>query len=269
MKKQMIAIILLTHLSLAGCSAMTQPSDQPVQTHSSSNKETKQEKQGDEKSAVLEEEKGNTVPATVLSVTDGDTLKAELKNGATEKVRLILIDTPESRGKYEGNPQPFAKEASAFTKEQLEGKEIELELGVEERDRFGRLLAYIWMDGQMYNKRLLKEGLARVAVYPPNTKYLDQFKEAEAKAKKEERKIWSLENYATDRGFEDEVNDQVPEEPSKGENSQANQQFDPKGPDKDCGDFSGHEEAQAFFEAAGPGDPHRLDRDGDGLACDK
>ncbi|MBS2968509.1 thermonuclease family protein [Metabacillus sp. KIGAM252] len=264
-----MVIILLTHLILAGCSAMTQHSDQPVQTQSSSYNETKQEKHEDEKGTVREEEKGNTIQATVLSVTDGDTLKAELKNGTTEKVRLILVDTPESRGKYQGNPQPFAKEASVFTKEQLEGKEIELELGVEERDRFGRLLAYIWIDGEMYNERLLKEGLARVAVYPPNTKYLDQFKEVEAKAKKEERKIWSLENYATDRGFEEEVNDKVPEEPSKEENPQANQQFDPNGPDRDCGDFAGHEEAQAFFEAAGPGDPHRLDRDGDGLACDK
>ncbi|AZB44809.1 thermonuclease [Bacillus sp. FJAT-42376] len=213
-----------------------------------------------------QETKGQTMKAAVISVTDGDTIKVRLKDGKTEKVRFILVDTPESRGKYQGHPQPFAKEASDYTKKQLLGKDIELEPGVEERDRFGRLLAYIWMDGTLFNERLLNEGFARVAIYPPNTKYLDQFERIEKQAKEEKRKIWSLENYATDRGFTQSVRQKEAAQP---DSQPGKVPFDPKGPDRDCGDFETHEEAQAFFEAAGPGDPHQLDRDGDGLACVK
>ena len=204
----------------------------------------------------------NLIEAKVTRVIDGDTIEVELANGVEETVRFILVDTPESKGKYAGNPQPFGKEAEAFTKQQLEGKTVGLEAGVEERDTFGRLLAYIWVNKAMFNETLLREGLARVAVYPPNTKYVDQFRSVEKQAKLEEKNIWSLENYVSEDGYEDDVAYEEPESPANPDKTQ------PDESDRDCSDFSSWEEAQAFFEEAKPGDPHRLDGDGDGIACD-
>ncbi|MGD6817447.1 thermonuclease family protein [Metabacillus sp. 113a] len=248
MKIKIIAIHLLATAVLTGC-ADIESARGPAP--------------GSEKQQVADfEEKGKTIPAKVISVTDGDTIKVELENGLSEKVRLILVDTPESRGKYEGNPQPFGKESSDFTRKHLEGKDVELEPWVEERDRYGRMLAYIWIDGKLFNEQLLENGLARVAVYPPNTKYLDSFERTEEQAQQDNKNIWSLEDYASENGFEEKREAEIPD-------SGTREVFDPNGEDRDCGDFKSHEEAQAFFEAAGPGDPHRLDRDGDGFACDK
>ncbi|MCY8487160.1 thermonuclease family protein [Bacillus atrophaeus] len=70
------------------------------------------------------------------------------------------------------------------------------------RDKYGRLLAYVYVDGKSVQETLLKEGLARVAyLYEPNTKYIDQFKKDEQEAKTEKLSIWSKNGYVTDRGF--------------------------------------------------------------------
>ncbi|HWO77358.1 MAG TPA: thermonuclease family protein [Bacillus sp. (in: firmicutes)] len=204
----------------------------------------------------------NLLIAKVTRVIDGDTVEVELESGKEETVRFILVDTPESKGKYAGEPQPFGKEAEAFTKQHLEGKSVGLEVGVEERDRFGRLLAYIWVDDTMFNEILLREGLARVAVYPPNTKYVDHFRDIENQAKLEEKNIWSVENYVSEDGYEDNVTYEETENPGSSNSPQSNVQ------DLDCSDFSNWEEAQAFFKETGSGDPFRLDGDGDGIACD-
>jgi len=106
----------------------------------------------------------NTIPATVVRVVDGDTLKATV-DGKEETVRLILVDTPETV--HPSKPvQPFGPEASEFAKKTLEGKEVELELDVSERDQYGRILAYVWIGDKMFNEMLLEKGLARVSVFP-------------------------------------------------------------------------------------------------------
>ena len=140
--------------------------------------------------------------AKVVKVVDGDTLDVEL-NGKTERVRLLLVDTPETV--HPSKPvEPFGPEASKFAKETLSNQRVKVEFDVSERDKYGRLLAYIWIDGKMFNELLLEKGLARVAyVYPPNVKYVDQFRAIQSKAQKAELGIWSIENYATDRGFDD------------------------------------------------------------------
>ncbi|EKN68653.1 thermonuclease family protein [Schinkia azotoformans] len=139
----------------------------------------------------------------VTNVVDGDTLDVMINN-KEERIRLLLVDTPET--KHPSKPvQPFGPEASKFTKDTLEGKEVTVELDVSERDKYGRLLAYIWIDGKMFNEMLLEKGLARVAyVYAPNTKYVDQFYEIQKKAQKQGIGIWSIENYATEEGFIEE-----------------------------------------------------------------
>lgn len=149
------------------------------------------------------QQESNRIPAVVEKVVDGDTLKVSV-NGKSETVRLLLVDTPESV--HPSKPvQPYAVEASNFVKGQLpEGKKVELELDAGERDKYRRLLAYVWVDETMLNERLLEKGYARVAyVFEPNTKYVDRFREIQKKAQEQELNIWSLENYATDKGFEE------------------------------------------------------------------
>lgn len=143
---------------------------------------------------------GGRVPATWVRAVDGDTFVVSI-GGNEEKVRLLLIDTPESV-KPNTPVQPFAKEASDYTKSMLEQEELSLEFDVSERDRYGRLLAYAWVGDRMLNEMLLEEGYARVAyIYPPNVKYVDRFKEIQSDAQKAGIGIWSIENYVQKDGF--------------------------------------------------------------------
>ncbi|KZR56840.1 thermonuclease family protein [Pseudobacillus badius] len=162
-----------------------------------------------EKALPADSPSSGLIPASVTRVVDGDTIKITI-DGRQETVRLILVDTPETKHPRLG-VQPFGQEASAFTEEHLSGKEIKIEPGIQERDRYGRLLAYVYIDGQMFNQLLLEQGLARVAVYPPNTQYLDEMKEIEAAAKAKKIGIWSIENYADDDGYHaNETKQQAP-----------------------------------------------------------
>jgi micrococcal nuclease len=139
--------------------------------------------------------------AIVVDVVDGDTIKVNL-DGKEETVRLLLIDTPESV-KPNTPVQPFGKEASDFMKKTLiKSNVVQIEKGNPERDKYGRLLAYVWFDGENINKKLISKGYARVAyVYPPNTKYLEEFRQEEKKAKEKKIGIWSIENYVREDGF--------------------------------------------------------------------
>ena len=130
------------------------------------------------------------IKAKVTKVIDGDTIIINV-NAKKEKVRLILVDTPETEHPQMG-VQPFGLEAAAFATEQLEGKEITLEIGVQTRDKYRRLLAYVWIGDKLFNQILVEKGLARVAVYPPNTKYLDAFTTLQETAKKKGIGIWSV-----------------------------------------------------------------------------
>ena len=150
------------------------------------------------------EKKGKTFTAKVVRTIDGDTVKIKMPNGKEETVRLLLIDTPETV--HPSKPvQPFGPEASKYAKELMPaGSKVEVEPGISERDKYGRLLAYFYVDGKMVNKLLLEKGLARVAyVYAPNTKYIDEFEAIQKKAQSKAIGIWSVEDYVTSRGFDD------------------------------------------------------------------
>jgi micrococcal nuclease len=228
------------------------------------------------------------ISAKVLEVIDGDTIKV-LINGKEETVRMLLVDTPETKHPQLGE-QPFGKEASNFTKQLLSGKTVQLEQDINNGpDKYGRLLYYVYVDGKSVQEQLLEKGLARVAyVYVPNVKYVDKYRDIQAKAQKAGVGIWSIENYSQEDGFHAEAvkkngpvsgktttTTQAPAPKPKPQPApqpkQSNLRYDPFGPDRDCGDFASQAEAQAFFEAAGgpARDPHRLDRDKDGLACEK
>ncbi|MDF2937161.1 MAG: nuclease [Paenibacillaceae bacterium] len=143
---------------------------------------------------------GGSVEATVTGTIDGDTIQVSV-GSRKETVRMILVDTPETKKPGLQEPQPFGKEAAAFTKKLLTGKTVLLERDVSAKDTYGRSLYYVWLDGKMVNRLLLEEGLARVAVFPPDVKYVEDFRSIAAKAQAEGKGIWSLENYVSDRGF--------------------------------------------------------------------
>ncbi len=122
----------------------------------------------------------------VERVIDGDTI--QLASG--EKVRLIGVDTPETV-KPNTPVEPFGKEASDFTKKMLTNTKVRLEFDVQERDKYGRLLAYLYLpDGTFYNELLLKEGYAQVLTIPPNVKYAELFLLAERMAREEKKGLW-------------------------------------------------------------------------------
>jgi micrococcal nuclease len=143
----------------------------------------------------------NQVSITLVEVIDGDTIKA-LVNGKIETVRYLLVDTPESK-----NPnkcvQLYAKEAFLRNSELVKSGNLTLEFEPgNTRDTFGRLLAYVYVDGESIQGILLKEGYARVAyIMNPPYKYLETFREDEGLAKREKVNIWSRWNFVTDWGF--------------------------------------------------------------------
>lgn len=140
---------------------------------------------------------------SVTKVVDGDTIDVKMPNGTEERVRFILVDTPETKHPKIG-VQPFGPEASNFTAEKISGQDVLLEFDAQERDRYGRLLAYVWLGEELVNEQLIKHGLARVAVFPPNTKYVDQFRATQEKARQAELGIWSIENYVHEKGFSED-----------------------------------------------------------------
>ena len=141
------------------------------------------------------------VEARVTKVVDGDTIYVELPQGRQEKVRFIGVNTPESTIAHE----PYSKEASAYTARRLSGATVYLEKDVQERDKYGRLLAYVWLAPpeerseqeirrKMFNAELLREGYAQVMTVPPNVKYVEVFLKLQREAREAGEGLWSLED---------------------------------------------------------------------------
>jgi len=135
----------------------------------------------------------------VTRAVDGDTLV--LEDG--ERVRLIGIDTPEMHessklrrdSKRSGQDirtiMALGKRSYAFTRDLVEGKRVRLEFDVEKRDRYARLLAYVYLlDGTFVNAEIVKQGYASLMTYPPNVKYVDLFKELYKEARENNRGLW-------------------------------------------------------------------------------
>ena len=124
--------------------------------------------------------------AKVQRAIDEDTIL--LENG--EKVRYIGIDTPETKPPVKG-VEYFGKEAYEANKKLVEGKTVRLEFDVQQRDRYGRLLAYVYLeDGTFVNAWLVENGYAQVSTYPPNVKYQELFLELQRKAREQNKGLW-------------------------------------------------------------------------------
>jgi endonuclease YncB( thermonuclease family) len=129
-------------------------------------------------------------PYPVIRVVDGDTLILEIA-GQEERVRLIGIDAPESVHPDAERNVAYGQIAADFTEFMLEGQSVYLELDVQERDQYGRLLAYVYLDGVMFNRLLLQKGHAMVSTYPPNIKYVEDFMSLQRSAREEDKGIWN------------------------------------------------------------------------------
>jgi micrococcal nuclease len=128
---------------------------------------------------------------TVVRVIDGDTIEVRL-GSVVERVRYIGIDTPETV--HPSKPvECFGTEASAYNKLLVEGKEVRLEPDVTDRDKYGRLLRYVYVGDVLVNEALVREGYAGVYTYPPDVKYDAMFRDAERVAREEARGLWSAE----------------------------------------------------------------------------
>jgi micrococcal nuclease len=125
----------------------------------------------------------------VIRVVDGDTVEVRFNNGATAKVRLIGVNTPETVAP--NRPvERYGKEASNYTKQRLTNKTVTLEFDVGIKDKYGRLLAYVWLGKELYNETLVKEGYARVMTIQPNVKYQKRFITAERAARQAKKGLW-------------------------------------------------------------------------------
>jgi endonuclease YncB( thermonuclease family) len=179
--------------------------------------------------------------ATITGVTDGDTIELS----GVGKVRLIGIDTPE----VFGHTECFGRAASAFTKSVLiTGRHVLYRLGLETHDRYGRALAYVWLDdGRMFNGMLAERGYATPLTIPPDDDYARLFLAAARRARLAARGLWSP---STCNG----VN------PSNHPG------------DKDCSDFKTHAEAQRWFNEHGGSATNNVDNldgeDHDGRVCE-
>lgn len=147
-----------------------------------------------------------TEKATVVRVVDGDTLVTSNASGQEQKIRLIGVNTPESVSSDESKNCEEGKEASAYTKSVLTpGKTVYLEYDAGRTDKYGRTLAYVWLDNStnttslyelsnhMFNAMLLATGYANTMEIEPNVKYALSFGLIKQQAENNQVGFWSHE----------------------------------------------------------------------------
>src|SRR5712691_2195639 len=127
--------------------------------------------------------------ARVTRVTDGDTVHVLLA-GRDERIRFIGVDTPEVPW-YGGQGQCFGVQAGLYTRSRLAGRVVRLSFDVARRDRYGRMLAYMYLGDELVNLTLVRLGYARADPVPPDTRMEQIFAAAEDAARLARRGLWS------------------------------------------------------------------------------
>ena len=130
--------------------------------------------------------KGAGKTVLVKKIYDGDTVSAFV-DGHLEKIRLIGIDAPEM------DQRPWGSKAKECLRSIISATDsrISLEYDIDRRDKYGRILAYIWtLDGKMINEEMMKKGCAVLFTFPPNVKYAERFRAAQKKAQEHKAGIW-------------------------------------------------------------------------------
>ena len=125
----------------------------------------------------------------VVRVIDGDTIEVRI-GWKRESIRYIGINTPETHHPTKG-VEAYGKEASVANAKLVAGKTVRLEFDVDQRDRNGRLLAYVYLaDGTFVNAWLVQQGYAQVMTVPPNVKYQELLLKLQREAREERRGLW-------------------------------------------------------------------------------
>ncbi len=203
---------------------------------------------------------------SVVEVVDGDTIKIA-KDGRTETLRLIGLDTPETKDPRRP-VQCFGEEASARAKKLLSGKKVRITQDT--RDKYGRMLVYVWTeDGMLYNHRMILDGYAHEYTYDVPYQQQARFRKAEAQARQAGRGFWSPKTCGGDT--KQPAEEGTESQPSKPPRQQAPPAGADDGVDKDCSDFDTRREAQRYFESQGgsaTNDVDKLDGNGNGKACE-
>ena len=126
--------------------------------------------------------------AYVVRAVDGDTIEVRL-DGRVEDVRYIGVDTPETV--KPGTPvQCFGERASRFDKQLVTHRRVRLVFGVERRDVYGRLLAYVYLGHRFVNAELVRRGFARTLTIPPNNRFAERFERLQTAAARAGRGLW-------------------------------------------------------------------------------
>lgn len=146
--------------------------------------------------------KTEQIAIELVRTIDGDTIVFN-ENGEEKRLRLLLIDTPESSKTKTGSAQPYGVEAKEFLTNYLKEKNLSIEYDPahEKIDDYERVLAYLYADGELVQEVMVEEGLARVGYENGDEIYLDELEEAEQKANTGEVNIWSIKGYVGDYGF--------------------------------------------------------------------
>jgi len=129
-----------------------------------------------------------TIEGTVVRVVDGDTIHVRLTD-RVEKIRYIGVNTPEIHHPSKGE-EPGGREAAEVNRGLVGGRRVRLELDVQTRDRYGRLLAYVWVGDTMVNAELVRRGYAQAMTVPPNVRYQDLFVKLQRQARDAHRGLW-------------------------------------------------------------------------------
>lgn len=214
--------------------------------------------------------------ATVEWIIDGDTLDVILRDGSEERLRLIGVDAPEQRPSDSEPAQCFGSEATGLLIKWIpQGTVVWLETDQTERDRFGRLLRYLWAeeDGEaiLINEKLVREGAAIARRFPPDTTYATRFERAQAAAEADGAGLWgacggvvALEARVapTATSARMGIASGADQERAGCDPAYPTVCIPPSPPDLDCKQIS-----FTRFQVLPP-DPHRFDLDFDGIGCE-
>lgn len=222
--------------------------------------------------------------ATLVKVVDGDTISVSI-DGKNEVVRVIGIDTPEVVDPRK-TMECFGKEASEKAKVMFENNKtvlLESDSTQGNRDKYQRLLRYVWIDdgseprsagrdrlldkrGEVdFGKFMIGAGYASEYTYNLPYKYQNEYKQAEKEAREANKGLWADGACVTNAEATQQEEEQTLPTPQKEPTVSV------PGGDKDCSDFATQEEAQSYFESKGGSSTNnvdRLDSDRDGIACE-
>jgi len=128
------------------------------------------------------------VDGTVVRVVDGDTIHVRI-GARVERVRYIGVNAPELHHPRRGE-EPGGREAARVNRDLASNRRVRLELDVRTRDRYGRLLAYVWVGGLMVKAELVRLGYAQVMTVPPNVRHQALFLKLQRDAREAGRGLW-------------------------------------------------------------------------------